>query len=399
MTENTITPDTANLTAFNPSDALPPPRYTGMLLPIERDKYGTKGNFELAVPQFVQSMIESAQLPGKAMRGELGIASIDNPLFTKGATQFTTDFGINLALLNAVRAPGAIKSGQLNIIASHNAKDGPKILKKHVDMIGKEGMIETFNKNKSFQDVIDGRLSFELDTSKMYIPKKFFNTKTFDDKEINAKTTMDETFKLTDILKGMPELFVQYPRLKKVTVRMSDDPDEVPQLGGAASAMGGEITLGKDLIAMSGKNKFTRETLEEVLMHEVQHLVDFIERRADGSNPAGVLSQISDGSEGYLRKTLKEMLANEIYRRNAGEVRARMVEQRLKTGLQDEFPDPDVAPENIIRNEDVLIDLVNRSKSVPKIGDVMKGQDDSFMRQGARSLLLAVEGKRDTGRN
>ena len=93
------------------------------------------------------------------------------------------------------------------------------------------------------------------------------------------------------------------------------------------------------------------------------------------------------------------MLANEIYRRNAGEVRARMVEQRLKTGLQDEFPDPDVAPENIIRNEDVLIDLVNRSKSVPKIGDVMKGQDESFMRQGARSLLLAVQGKRDTGRN
>ena len=147
--------------------------------------------------------------------------------------------------------------------------------------------------------------------------------------------------------------------------------------------MGGEITLGKDLIAMSGKNKFTRETLEEVLMHEVQHLVDFIERRADGSNPAGILSQISDGSEGYLRKTLKNMLANEIYRRNAGEVRARMVEQRLKTGLQDEFPDPDVAPENIIRNEDVLIDLVNRSKSVPKIDEVMKGQDESFMRQGS----------------
>ena len=87
----------------------------------------------------------------------------------------------------------------------------------------------------------------------------------------------------------------------------------------------------------------------------------------------------------------------DIYKRNAGEVRARMVEQRLKKGMEDEFPDPDTNPEEIIRNEDVLLELVNESKSVPKLRDVMKGQDESFMRQTNRSLLKAIKGERDDG--
>ena len=74
-----------------------------------------------------------------------------------------------------------------------------------------------------------------------------------------------------------------------------------------------------------------------------------------------------------------------------------MVEQRLKKGMEDEFPDPDVNPEEIIRNEDVLLELVNQSKSVPKLRDVMKGQDDSYLRQTARSVIKAYKGERDDG--
>ena len=390
---NTITPDTQNLTPFNPSDALPPPRVKGILLPFSVKKFGEDKDVQFDTPEFVDSMIESFQLPGKALTGQLGIASINNPLYTEGATQFTSDFGLNLALLNAVRAPGAVKTGQLNIIASHNAKDGPDILKKHVDMVKKQGMDETFKKNKSFEDPIDGRLSFEIDTSKMFIPEKFTNTKTFENQEV----------KLTDILQGMPDLFKQYPQLKKVKVFMSDDRDIVSEGGGAASILTNEIILDKVLIKLSNRDKISKEMLEETIMHEVQHFVDNIERRASGSSPSSVFAQIADGNEGAVKRALKIALATDIYKNNAGEVRARMVEQRLKKGMEDEFPDPDVSPENIIRNEDLLLDLVNKSKNmlgfknIPELRDVMKGQEDSFLRQRRRSLQKARRKERDLG--
>ena len=66
---------------------------------------------------------------------------------------------------------------------------------------------------------------------------------------------------------------------------------------------------------------------------------------------SSVFAQIADGNEGAVKRALKIALATDIYKNNAGEVRARMVEQRLKKGMEDEFPDPDVSPENIIRNE------------------------------------------------
>ena len=390
---NTITPDTQNLTPFNPSDALPAPRIKGTLLPFSVRKFGENKDAQFDTPLFVDSMIESFQLPGKALTGQLGIASINNPLYTEGATQFTSDFGLNLALLNAVRAPGAVKTGQLNIIASHNAKDGPDILKKHVDMVKKQGMDETFKKNKSFEDPIDGRLSFEIDTSKMFIPEKFTNTKTFENQEV----------KLTDILQGMPDLFKQYPQLKKVKVFMSDDRDIVSEGGGAASILTNEIILDKVLIKLSNRDKISKEMLEETIMHEVQHFVDNIERRASGSSPSSVFAQIADGNEGAVKRALKIALATDIYKNNAGEVRARMVEQRLKKGMEDEFPDPDVSPENIISNEDLLLDLVNKSKNmlgfknIPELRDVMKGQEDSFLRQRRRSLQKARRKERDLG--
>ncbi len=71
-----------SLLFFQPSDALPPPRYTGMLLPLERDKFGNKGNFQLAIPRFLTEMYDATiGATGKAMRGELGVPSVDNPAF------------------------------------------------------------------------------------------------------------------------------------------------------------------------------------------------------------------------------------------------------------------------------------------------------------------------------
>ena len=93
------------LSAFNPSDALPAPRYTGMLLPIERDMYGNKGNFELAVPQFLQDAYSGINKFGQAFRGEL------NP---QELQQLAFDTSMNVtggSLLGSRVVPNAVPSG------------------------------------------------------------------------------------------------------------------------------------------------------------------------------------------------------------------------------------------------------------------------------------------------
>ena len=69
------------LSAYNPSDALPPPRYTGMLLPIERDKYGFKGNFELSPNQLMKNAYSGIMKFGKLGKGELTPQEIYNLAF------------------------------------------------------------------------------------------------------------------------------------------------------------------------------------------------------------------------------------------------------------------------------------------------------------------------------
>ena len=97
------------LSAFNPSDALPAPRYTGMLLPIERDMYGNKGNFELAVPQFLQDAYSGINKFGQAFRGEL------NP---EQLQQLAFDTSMNVtggSLLGSRVIPNALPQGALGM--------------------------------------------------------------------------------------------------------------------------------------------------------------------------------------------------------------------------------------------------------------------------------------------
>ena len=93
------------LSAFNPSDALPAPRYTGMLLPIERDMYGNKGNFELAVPQFLQDAYSGINKFGQVFRGELSPQEIQKLAFD---TSMNVTGG---SLLGSRVIPNAVPSG------------------------------------------------------------------------------------------------------------------------------------------------------------------------------------------------------------------------------------------------------------------------------------------------
>jgi len=97
------------LSGYNPSDALPPPRYTGMLLPIERDMYGNKGNFEMAVPQFLQDAYSGINKFGQVFRGELSPQEIQ---------QLAFDTSLNVAgggLLGSKLLPNAVPEGALGM--------------------------------------------------------------------------------------------------------------------------------------------------------------------------------------------------------------------------------------------------------------------------------------------
>ena len=88
-----------------------------MIAPIERDKFGNKGNFKLAIPRFLTEMYDATiGATGKAMRGELGVPSVDNPAFM--------DAGKNMALntvyggLMSSMAPKSMPVGALGTSGS-----------------------------------------------------------------------------------------------------------------------------------------------------------------------------------------------------------------------------------------------------------------------------------------
>jgi hypothetical protein len=67
------------------------------ILPLSFDKKAPAGiervlSIRPDTPSFVDSMVESFKIPGQALKGELGIASIDNPLMVESATKFGLDF-------------------------------------------------------------------------------------------------------------------------------------------------------------------------------------------------------------------------------------------------------------------------------------------------------------------
>lgn len=56
----------------------------------------------------VMGAYESAQIPAKAIRGDYGVLSVDNPLLTDAAAQFTVDFGLLPAVgMSAIAKPDA----------------------------------------------------------------------------------------------------------------------------------------------------------------------------------------------------------------------------------------------------------------------------------------------------
>ena len=108
-----------SLLSFQPSDALPPPRYTGILLPIERDKYGFKGNFELSPNQIMKDFYSNIMKFGKIGTGQLSPQEIYN---------LATNTAFNVAgggMLGSKIIPNAVPSGSLGVFAGSSARYFP----------------------------------------------------------------------------------------------------------------------------------------------------------------------------------------------------------------------------------------------------------------------------------
>lgn len=118
-----------SLMFYQPSDALPPPRFNFTFLPISANRFGSDKNVSLGVPQFLVDMYDATiGATGKALSGELGVPSVDNPAFTQAGR----DMALNTAyggLMSSV-LPKTMPKGALGMSGSK------PLTKEQIDPLG-----------------------------------------------------------------------------------------------------------------------------------------------------------------------------------------------------------------------------------------------------------------------
>lgn len=223
-----------SLMFYQPSDALPPPvnpirDYRGVLSNLENKDsfnqsvyalpYTTRGTFlpfgrnergiGLAVPQALLDMY-NATIPtvGKALSGQLGVPSINNPVFT-GAV---TDMGANIAggSLIGKSIPKAVPENSLGIFGGTMARFFPA--KKMLNEIDEKSFIEPEIKLKKVEnELTKGRFALgdkktnELQAEKANLIKQADNArlKALKEKQ-NYLIELDKYMQSQDYRKGMP---------------------------------------------------------------------------------------------------------------------------------------------------------------------------------------------------
>ena len=93
-----------------PIDNSPRTKFT--LLPLSYPEGTPKGierllKSRLDTPKILDSLLDTAQIPGRALRGELGEGGIDNPKLIEAARKFSFDFGALPALANLATKPAS----------------------------------------------------------------------------------------------------------------------------------------------------------------------------------------------------------------------------------------------------------------------------------------------------
>ena len=93
-----------------PVDTSPRTKFT--ILPLSYPEGTPKGierllQSRLDTPKILDSLLDTAQIPGRALRGELGEGGIDNPELIEAARKFSFDFGVLPALANLAAKPAS----------------------------------------------------------------------------------------------------------------------------------------------------------------------------------------------------------------------------------------------------------------------------------------------------
>jgi len=266
------------------------------------------------------------------------------------------------------------------IIASEEATGGSEKIAKHIELSSsKKKKQDIFKENKTFVDPLDNKISFEIDTKNANLlesavketDRGFFGSH-FLKRNPNSEYGL---YKLDELLTGMEDLFKQYPDLKDAYVQpfngVVEHNGKLVQAGGAVDFQDFVIKLGP---GTSQKN------LTEKLLHETQHLVDFLEGRQPGGSPL------------MFSGTAKQNMKN--YKKLSGEVRARLVQDRFFYNLQDEFPKPDTSPKKVLNTEDDIMEVGGQSfegaKEITK--DLNLGSGSLFspkVKKGRKLLIVS----------
>ena len=281
--------------------------------------------------------------------GILGTASVAPGVgpFARGAKRGLEGFIPYLGSQPALAGGPGIDSSITKIIASEGATGGSEKIAKHKELSSKKKSKKAiFKENKSFVDTLDNKISFEIDTRNADLLEgsvKKTDKGLFGSHFLKPNPNQEYgIYKLQDLLTGMDDLFEQYPDLKNAYVQpfngVVEHNGQLVQAGGAVDFQDFVIKLGPG---------YSQKNLTEKLLHETQHLVDFLEGRQPGGSPL------------MFTGTAKQKTKN--YKRLAGEVRARLVQDRFYYNLQDEFPRPDTSPKKVLETEDDIMKVGGQS--------------------------------------
>lgn len=275
-----------------------------------------------AVTRLGTGLVNLAKFPGKVFKGEIDIQS---PEGREAAAKWAPEMALTMVMAPAPLVTKAV-DGTLGSIAGVHAKTIDKEKNVFARLMENRGHStdQIWEATGQFKGA-DGKWRFELPSqnAKLKIP------------DPAAPQTLENYL-------HFPELYEAYPQMKNVKFEIDNTMTSLGSFNAEANSGKGLIKLNLDL------NRTMSTNTLDVVLHEVQHKIQQIEKFPLGSNPelayqkftkelietsekSGKFSDVLEGERLLVRaENVKEKLADKLYWENLGEKEARMVELRRK---------------------------------------------------------------------
>jgi hypothetical protein len=287
--------------------------------------------FKKQITEPVENTLDAARSGAYGLRAPSGgLYSYYDPMAPLGAAMLGLGAGYPG---RPVKTPGTVDIGLLGGVAAKNKKSGLSLAEK----MAKEGAhVEDIWQKTGWIKGKEGKWRFEIDDSKM-----------------KQKLVKSEHTTLGEVIEH-PDLFKQYPELKKVKVELSEYMGDKAQYDPASNTI--TVAMGKDVY---GEGYYVPD--KSTLIHEIQHAIQETEGFAKGGSPDYGLMNEAKRVYDELAKPIREQyelakankntaLADELqkqlmmelpekanmiaYRRLHGEFESRDSAFRLKWGAE-----------------------------------------------------------------